>query len=236
MSPVIDEDEHDARRSKSQELTVHLVVCFLQYALNLCLIQDPSTNTEVRPRLDRRREAVSVAGQVTVIAEDDGGICAMERQPYRWGKSYPSMASIEAKRAFKYIHVDEHTGVFHPLVSNETIAQYLGEAIHHSKTCSSLPLLTFLRFVHFHFPARYKDYLNTSTKMAQRNILFATMSCTRWFSLQSVEGRKSTGSLCHTLALLRWHESQVATHSRASKSLKQDEGSDFSRALGDNSD
>lgn len=39
------------------------------------------------------------------------------------------LALIEAKRAFKYIYFDEWTGEHKPVVSNETLAQYLGEAV-----------------------------------------------------------------------------------------------------------
>lgn len=44
---MIDEDEHDTRRSKPEEVTVHLVLCFLQFALNLCLSQNPEEHKEV---------------------------------------------------------------------------------------------------------------------------------------------------------------------------------------------
>jgi hypothetical protein len=42
---------------------------------------------------------------------------------------HPYLALIEAKRAFKYIHFDEWIGEHKPVVSNETLAQYLGEAV-----------------------------------------------------------------------------------------------------------
>ena len=41
----VDEDEHDARRSKPEEVTVHLITCFFQHALNLCLVQHPPGTT-----------------------------------------------------------------------------------------------------------------------------------------------------------------------------------------------
>ena len=37
---------------------------------------------------------------------------------------------------------------------------------------------------------------------------FARMNSTQWFNLQSSEGRRV--ALCHTLALLRWHDKQTA--------------------------
>lgn len=42
---------------------------------------------------------------------------------------YLYLALIEAKRAFKYIHFDEWIGEHKLVVSNETLAQYLGEAV-----------------------------------------------------------------------------------------------------------
>ena len=34
----LDEDEYDARRSNPEEVTVHFLMSFLQFALNLCLL------------------------------------------------------------------------------------------------------------------------------------------------------------------------------------------------------
>jgi hypothetical protein len=42
---------------------------------------------------------------------------------------HPYLAFIEAKRAFKYIRLDERTGDYTPVMANETLAQYLGEAV-----------------------------------------------------------------------------------------------------------
>lgn len=39
----LDEDEYDARRSKPEEVTVHFLMSFFQFALNLCLLQDDGT-------------------------------------------------------------------------------------------------------------------------------------------------------------------------------------------------
>lgn len=62
-------------------------------------------------------------------AEDDGGICWMDRRVRGWSMGLPTLAFLEAKRAFKTILIDQRTGVYQPIVSNETLAQYLGEAI-----------------------------------------------------------------------------------------------------------
>lgn len=124
----IDEDEHEARRSKPEEVTVHLVTCFLQLVLNLWLVQDPHGATEVRPRIERRRSEIRT-GAGSVVAEDDGGICTMVRKAGGWTMKHPFLALLEAKRAFKQIYFDEHNGKGQPIVSNETLAQCLGEAV-----------------------------------------------------------------------------------------------------------
>lgn len=126
---MIDEDEHDHRRSKPEEVTVQLVLCFLQFALHLCLLQESTGFEEVRPRVERRRAAICVAGTHTIVAEDDGGICRMDWQAHGWMMGHPYLAILEAKSAFKYIHVDERTADRKPVVSNETLGQYLGEAV-----------------------------------------------------------------------------------------------------------
>lgn len=123
-----DEDEHDARRSNPEEVTVHFLMTFLQFALNLCLLQDDG-DREVRLRVERLKATIRVAGIHDVGAEDDGGICRMDRHAHGWMMGHPYLALIEAKRAFKYIHFDEWTGEHKPVVSNETLAQYLGEAV-----------------------------------------------------------------------------------------------------------
>jgi hypothetical protein len=127
----VDEDEHDARRSKSEEVTVHLVTCFLQHTLNLCLLQHSGTmvETEVRPRIERKTADMCVAGAITITAEDDGGVCRMRWDHHGWVMDHAYLALLEAKRAFKHINFDEKTGKHIPIVSNENLAQYLGEAV-----------------------------------------------------------------------------------------------------------
>jgi hypothetical protein len=61
-------------------------------------------------------------------AEDDGGICRMDRRTFGWTMSHPYFALLEAKKAFKHIRFDDRTEQRKPVVSNETLAQYLGEA------------------------------------------------------------------------------------------------------------
>ena len=117
----VDEDEHDARRSKPEEVTVHLVTCFLQHALNLCLMQNSAgtmAETEVRARIERKTADMRV-GDATVTAEDDGGVCRMRWQNHGWVMDHAYLALLEAKRGFKHIHFDEKTGKHIPVVSNE---------------------------------------------------------------------------------------------------------------------
>ncbi|KAF9772837.1 hypothetical protein IL306_009436 [Fusarium sp. DS 682] len=106
----VDEDEYQGRRNKPEEVTVHLVSCFLQYALNLCLTQHSAghaANTEVRLRVERMKTNAHIAGDVPVTAEDDGGVCRVRRRGVGWETRHPWLALLEAKRAFRYFHFDE---------------------------------------------------------------------------------------------------------------------------------
>lgn len=129
----LDDDEHNARASKPEEVTVHLAICFLQVALNLCLLQHSPGSTaraEIRPRIERLRSVAEIAGEYSVTAEDDGGICRMKRLHGReWEMEHTCLAIIEAKRAFKYLDFDDRQESYVPVVSNENLAQCLGEAI-----------------------------------------------------------------------------------------------------------
>jgi len=128
----VDEDEHEERRGKPEEVTVHLVTCFLQYALNVFLLQPSATlegGVEVRPRVERRGSKAHIAGDIIVTAEDDGGICHMRRRRLGWEMHHPCIALVEAKRAFKKGYFSEKTGSYIPVTSNENLAQYLGEAV-----------------------------------------------------------------------------------------------------------
>lgn len=128
----MDEDEHDSRRNRPEEVTVHLIMCFLQCVLNLCLVQHVtggSMDTEIRPRVDRMLAVARIAGTVHISAEDDGGICKMRRSTNGWEMIHAHLALLEAKRAFKRIVINDKSGEVIPVVSNENLAQYLGEAV-----------------------------------------------------------------------------------------------------------
>ncbi|KAI3219565.1 hypothetical protein DTO012A7_9727 [Penicillium roqueforti] len=214
----LDEDEHDARRSRPEEVTVHFLMSFLQFVLNLCLLQDEG-NREVRPRVERLKATIRVAGY-DISAEDDGGICMMDRQPDGWRMVKPYLALVEAKRAFKYLDFDEWTGQPKPVVSNETLAQYLGEAVMiwranrthlHQDVFLLAATNTFLRVIYFKFGSHYNEYVDATSKEAQTILVddenkdtFIYMNSTKWFNLQTSGGRKS--ALCHILAIIRWHD------------------------------
>lgn len=128
---AMDEDEHEARRNKPEDVTVHLVSCFLQYVLNLCLAQHPSgqpVKEEVRVRIERRLLKAQI-GTATISAEDDGGICRMRQTGLGWEMRDPYLARLEAKRAFQRIHYNTRTSTQAHIVSNEDLAQCLGEAV-----------------------------------------------------------------------------------------------------------
>lgn len=128
VDDTVDEDGHEARRSKPEEITVQLITQFLRHVLNLCLLQQ-SKNTEVRPRIERRMTSTQVAGRFSITAEDDGGICEMKRQKHGWDMGHPYLALLEAKKIFKVIRFDDKREAYNPIVSNEVLAQYLGEAV-----------------------------------------------------------------------------------------------------------
>ncbi|KAI0399639.1 hypothetical protein F4802DRAFT_602827 [Xylaria palmicola] len=249
----VDEDEHDARRDKPEEVTVHLVHCFLQNVLHLCLLQhstgkdtdtdmgtgtDIGTDIEVRPRIERKMTSTHIAGAL-VSAEDDGGLCQMRRSPDGWKMLHPYLAMIEAKKAFKHYSEDK-AGRYMPIISNQNLAQYLGEAVitwkENQKFLQRGVFLiaatnTFVRFLHFRFGRDYSDYLDAIDKQAQMRIVndeqrdpHAYMHSTRWLNLQSGEGRKN--ALCHILALIRWHEDFTESNSQGSAYRSEDSGSD----------
>jgi hypothetical protein len=74
---------------------------------------------------------------------------------------------------------------------------------------------TFVRFIHFKFGRDYAEYIDAPDETAQIELIndeekdvFVYMHNTKWFNLQSHEGRRI--ALCHILALLRWHDAQDA--------------------------
>lgn len=71
-------------------------------------------------------------------AEDDGGICKVNKASYGWQTKYSSLALLESKKEFKAMKVYNFTGARKPIVSNETLAQYLGEALATWKTGQEL--------------------------------------------------------------------------------------------------
>jgi hypothetical protein len=128
----IDKDEHDERRARPEEVTVRLVTCFLEHALLRCLIQHAGNgpnDTEVRPRIERKKAELRLGNLITIRSEDDGGICRMRKRYGFWEMDHPYQALLEAKRFFKDIVFDTKGNKHVPVVSNEYLAQYLGEAI-----------------------------------------------------------------------------------------------------------
>jgi hypothetical protein len=90
---------------------------------------------------------------------------------------------------------------------------------------------TFVRFLYFRFGRDYSDYLDAIDAQPQMRIVnderrdpYVYMQSTRWFNLQSGEGRKS--ALCHVRALLKWHEDFTASDSQGSTYGSEDSWSD----------
>lgn len=91
---------------------------------------DKEADMEIRPRVQRRTARESMQGIVSVSAEDDGGICRMRwSKKQGWWIKEPYLALLEAKKAFESIRVDDKTGNHLSVVSNNNLAQYLGEAV-----------------------------------------------------------------------------------------------------------
>ncbi|GAB1313422.1 hypothetical protein MFIFM68171_03632 [Madurella fahalii] len=189
------------RAAKPEEVTVHLAVCFLQVVLNLCLVQQSAgtaEEVEIRPRIELLRSIVDIAGGNSITAEDDGGNCRVQRS--------------ETEEKDSYI----------PVVSDENLAQCLGEAIvtwkaNYDRLGNGIFLIaatnTFIRFIRFTFGRDYLEYLDANNKDTQQALVddpekyvCVYMQTTKWLNLQSSEGRRI--ALCHVLALVAWHGTQ----------------------------
>lgn len=215
-SQELDEDENEKRRGIPEDIAVRLMTDFIRYALQLCLVQQDDA-IEIRPRIDRKRTKTEIA-KYYITCEDDGGICRFARQRLGWQPTHPYLALLEGKRAFKQLHVNRDDKS-HPVVTDETLAPYLGEAVitwHGNRSFLDRDVFviavsnTFVRFIHFHFGADYEEYLNANDK-DQRILVKDTSKDTyvygrfsKWFNLETKDGRKD--ALCHVLALLRWHD------------------------------
>lgn len=121
-----DEDDYDERRNKPEGTTVQLIGCFLRYTLTSGLVQDVKRQ-EVRVRLNSNK-AMAVINKTTVKAEDDGKISLLRRHSEGWQETNPFLALIEAKRAFQSLAYNDNAQ-YEPIVSDRTLAQYLGETV-----------------------------------------------------------------------------------------------------------
>ncbi|KAG5926975.1 hypothetical protein E4U42_002753 [Claviceps africana] len=123
-----DEDTNEKRRTIAEELSVQLATDFVRYSLQLCLEQ-PDDGMEFRARMDRRRSTANIAG-VEVTCEDDRGIAFCKKHSeHGWQTIDHFVASFEAKRSTRGLDVDDHTTRSSPVVTDDTLAQYLGEAV-----------------------------------------------------------------------------------------------------------
>lgn len=125
-SQELDEDENENRRRIPEDIAVRLMTDFIRYALQLCLVQQDD-GIEIRPRIERKRNRTKISLHY-VTCEDDGGICRFARESQSWQPAHPYLALLEGKRAFKQLHTDR-AGNRHPVVTDETLAQCLGEAV-----------------------------------------------------------------------------------------------------------
>ena len=157
----VDEDENEERRRIPEDISVRLLADFTSYVLQGCLRQQHGS-IEIRTRIDRRRARANIAGTTGITCEDDGGICAYRQLTDGWEAERPYLALFEGKRAFRQLRVDPHTDRSSPMVSDDTVAQYLGEAvITWQANRSSLKQEYNLSYHYFH-PSYYKHLRNYS--------------------------------------------------------------------------
>ena len=97
-----------------------------------------------------------------------------------------------------------------------------------------------MRFVHFRFGRHYRQYLDAEDEKSQREIIsnkekdsFVYMHSTKWFNLQSREGRRLM--LCHVLALLRRHEAESICH-QVDVTEESDQSSSYASESGEEDD
>ncbi|KAI0452169.1 hypothetical protein F5B21DRAFT_506478 [Xylaria acuta] len=149
-----------------------------------------------------------------------------------WSMEHPYLALLEAKRAFKHVHVNNATGETKPIVSNETLAQCLGEAVITWKANRRVFLTaaanTILRFIHFLFGSHYAIDGSAQEALIRDSgkDTFVHMESSKGLDLQSSEGRRI--ALCHVLALLRWHDAEHQLYAKVVDDPIASDGSDFS--------
>ncbi|CAM1501619.1 Fc.00g036030.m01.CDS01 [Cosmosporella sp. VM-42] len=200
----VDQESHNERRARDDELSLRLARDFLTYALHLCL----------------RPEGNQVYGVTTSTHGD------LQREKVRddcWLIAHPYLALLESKRSFKEFTMNEANNSFMPVVSNESLAQLLGEAVaiwsHNPEFVKDSVFMivatnTFIRFIHFRFGNDYREYFNTPDAAKKLELIgnnekdtCVHMNGTKWFNLRDKEDRK--GALCHIFALLRWHDAHT---------------------------
>ncbi|GAM89634.1 hypothetical protein ANO11243_076730 [Dothideomycetidae sp. 11243] len=221
----VDEDQPEDQRSWTDEVTVHLMITFMQQSLHACLFQDLKTVQEVRARIERTRTTTTVKGTTKLIAEDDGGVRLMVlRRGSVWTAQDASLALIEAKRTFKVVQDGDESQIS-STVANNMLAQCFREAfvawnakreVLGQDVFLIIGAGTCIRFMHFRFGSDYAEYIDAPNATAEVALLAdknkdtcVHLQSSQWFNLQSRDGRRK--ALCHLLALLRWHDSNDAT-------------------------
>jgi hypothetical protein len=117
----------DDRRDEPDRGTKDLLEHFLKSALLRCLVQDRNAPEQFSARTESKKSTALING-VKLTNYDDGGICTLVYREGAWWTANPYLALSQAKHAFQGIHFDED-GCGEPIVSDETLAQYLGEAV-----------------------------------------------------------------------------------------------------------
>ncbi|OAA37377.1 hypothetical protein NOR_07076 [Metarhizium rileyi] len=174
----VDEDENEARQSIPENISVHLAIAIIRCVL-LCLKQ-PGQQEEVRARVERIKVQATIAGFDGITFEDDAGMSFYCRQNYGWKLVHPFITMVEAKRAFKCIRKDTHSGSSSPMVSDNVLAQYLAQAVLawqanpsllHEGVFLTAVVNTFVQFIYFNFGSDYREYIEATTAEEQLRVV-----------------------------------------------------------------
>lgn len=135
----VNEDDLLDRSFLPEQTTVHLCLTFLQYTLSCCLKHDLSALVEsggsmiekldIQARWERKRARIRIGKNTVVTGEDDGGACVVALTHGQWKTFDPYMARLEGKKAPSREDWDDRNNEVSYSVSEEILAQYLGEAV-----------------------------------------------------------------------------------------------------------
>lgn len=128
------EDHLAARRGLGEEITVQVAMEFLRHVVDIFSMSiDLGLQKQIFVRWEKFETTMVLGNGVTTKSIDDGGI-ALARLSERQGWVVPMspgryLARVEAKRGFGLYDEDPTTGHLMLLMTDEVVAQYIGEAV-----------------------------------------------------------------------------------------------------------